>query len=146
MRRESGYGTVRNGLRNYSCLRRERSEEVGKGEEHIERAGMSEIGRDEAGTEWKPCLRSKRHVTATFVCSLCLYQQHSINNHKTDCDEKDTRMRHKNYISFNMTSEIFIYSYTIAAKVTYHIISCLSWSVGQRTLDVIACYQSFRVP
>ena len=36
MRRESGYGTVRSGLRNYSCLRRMMSEEVGRGEEHIE--------------------------------------------------------------------------------------------------------------
>ena len=63
MRRESGYGTVRIGLRNYSCLRRMRLEEVGRGEEHMEWAGMSGRCQDKAGTKWKPHLRSKRQVT-----------------------------------------------------------------------------------
>ena len=36
MRQESGYDTVRVGLREYSCLRRMGSDEVGRGEEHME--------------------------------------------------------------------------------------------------------------
>ena len=44
------------------------SKHTGKGKEHIEQAGRVGWHRDESGIIWKPCLRTKRHVTHVEYC------------------------------------------------------------------------------
>ena len=46
------------------------SKHTGKGKEHIEQAGRVGWRRDESGINWKPCLRSKRHVTENYNVAL----------------------------------------------------------------------------